>query len=419
MNPVKSSVLCLAVLLSSSAVAQGELTPQPAPKVAVMPFAALSGDVPQRAGQKASAMLANEFKNLESVQLVALQKGGGQSGADQYAEELGKARALVEQAKGHRKARKFRLAEEALNQALALYKTNAAGLTDVAEVMDAYALLSAALYNTGRDEEGHKALVTAVSFAPSRDLPLAQTSALFGRVVLDARKAVQLSSKGTLLLESSPSGAQVTVNGIALGATPMEVKDVPAGEHVWRVQLPSGEVVGGVANVASGKQTKVSGQATTQDPESLALSALAENTLDEAAVNAISEVGRTANAEVVLFGGMSRDGKTLALDAFVYSVVTNEVRRLPRMSFDTELLSAGMEFYNLAGDLSKNAMKSGELIRPPSSVASRPIATSSKVATATFGIPLGKSEGLETTDADKAPAGDRKPIPVKRKPLKR
>ena len=296
------------------------------------------------------------------------------------------------------------------------------GIVEVAELMDAWALLSGVLFNTGRDEEGHRALLTAVSFSPSRDLPLAQTSPLFSRVVLDARKGVQLSQKGSLVVESTPSGAQVTLDGITLGATPLEVKDVPAGEHVWRVLLPSGETVGGIVEVAAGKQTRVQGQTTTADPESRALSALSQNKLDETTIKALSELGRAAEVEVVLFGGMSRDGKSLALDAFVFSLLTNEVRRLPRLNFDTELLSAGMEFYNLAGELSKKQMKTGELVRPPSAVALTPISAGTRVSLATYGIPVGKGEGLEgdPTDTGDKTAADRKPLePVKRKPLKR
>jgi monoamine oxidase len=60
MSTLKASVLCLAVLTSSVAFAQGEVVPPSPPKVAVVPFAALSGDVPQRAGQKAVVLEARD-----------------------------------------------------------------------------------------------------------------------------------------------------------------------------------------------------------------------------------------------------------------------------------------------------------------------------------------------------------------------
>ncbi|MFL5320934.1 MAG: PEGA domain-containing protein [Myxococcaceae bacterium] len=384
---MKAFVASLSLLLSLNAFAQADQAP---PKVTVVPFAALSGDVPQRAGQKAAAMLSNELKNLDTVQYVAPQKSSATAvGGDKLQDGITHARQLVDEAKDERQKRKFKLASDTLDKALAEYRTNAAGLQDVAELSDAYALLSAVLYNTGRDEEGQKALVTAVSFAPSRELPLAATSPLFSRVVLDMRKQVQLAQKGSIVAESTPSGAAVTLDGVNLGATPLEIKDVPPGQHVWRVNLPSGELVGGVVEVAAGKQAKVSGQASGLDPESRALATLAQNKLDEPTLKALADYGRANEVDNVLFGGISRDGKNLALDAFVYSLLTNEVRRLPRMSFDTELLSAGMEFYNLAGELSKAGLKVGELTRAPTAVSSQALIGTNRVAVATYGIPVG------------------------------
>lgn len=423
MRSLKASVLSLSVLLSTGAFAQSGVVPPPPPKVTVLPFAALSGDVPQRAGQKAASMLSNELKNLDTVQLVAA-KPSEKGGSEKLQEALAHARSLVEEAKAERQKRKFKVAQETLEKAIAEYKSNAAGITDVAELSDAYALLSAVLYNTGQDEAGQQALTTAVSFAPSRELPLAQTSQLYSRVVLDTRKAVQLSQKGTLLVESTPSGAAVSVDGVNLGNSPLEVKDVPPGMHVWRVSLPSGELVGGTADVVAGKQTKVSGEASGMDPESRALSALSQNKIDENTLKSIADLGRAADAETVLFGGLTRDGKSLSLDGFVYSIPANELRRLPKMTFDTELLSAGMEFYNLAGELSKQAMKVGSVTKAPTQVSSTAVMGTNRVAVATYGIPLGKEEGLESTDTNaqqqQQEQGARKPLGTeKRKPLKR
>ncbi len=200
----------LALLASClvSVVAAAQDTPAAAPpKLGVLPFASLSGDVPARAGAKASGMLSTEFKNAEGLQWVDLRKGGGAEAVT--TEALTDARKAVDDAKDLRKKKKFRLAGEALVKAVASYKANAAVVTDIGEVVDAYALLSAVQFNTGRDEEGQKSLATAVAFAPDRDLPLAATSPLFARVVADTRKAVKDAPKGSLQLETTPSGAAV------------------------------------------------------------------------------------------------------------------------------------------------------------------------------------------------------------------
>src|SRR5262249_38240390 len=153
----------------------------------------------------------------------------------------------------------FRLAADALAKAIAAYKANAGGVADVGEVVDAYALLSAVEYNTGRDDEGLKSLSTALALAPDPDLPLPATSQEFARVVADTRQAVKDAGRGTLQLETTPSGAAVVVDGIPLGNTPLQVKEVPPGSHFWHATLPNGEVLGGVAEIATGKTVKVTG----------------------------------------------------------------------------------------------------------------------------------------------------------------
>jgi tetratricopeptide (TPR) repeat protein len=123
------------------------------PKLSVMPFAALTGDVPTRAGAKAVGMLTTEFKSADSFALVDAKKDKATGGAEELLE---KARADVTEAKELRGKKKFRLAEEALQRSLTAYKSAANALTDVSEVVDAYALLAAVQYNTGRDDDGAK-----------------------------------------------------------------------------------------------------------------------------------------------------------------------------------------------------------------------------------------------------------------------
>lgn len=402
----------LAALLAIPAFAQEAKSP----RVAVVPFAALSGDVPQRAGMKAAGMLSNELKNAEGLSLVVANRA---QAADPYKDSLDEARSKVEEATEQRTQRKFTTAEQTLNQAIEAYKKAAPGLSDVGELQDAYVLLSAVQYLTGRDEDGAKTLDTALALAPTRELPLAKTSALFTKVVNDARAAVQKGAKGSLLVESSPSGAAVTVDGVALGATPLQVSEVPPGVHVWRVQLPSGESTGGVAQVAAQKQTKVAGQSSGDDPESKILAALSGNKLDAAMVEAAKAEAKTVGADLLIFGALSRDGKNLALDSFVLEAASGQVKRLPRSHFDTELLSAGMEFYNLVGSLAKEGLKVGQDTRIPGAVSTEVKSSGVKVAEVRYGEDPGKKEtGLDALglDAEGKNGPDEK---VERKPLEK
>ncbi len=412
--------LLIACLVALPAVAAEETAPATPQKLGVLPFASLSGDVPARAGQKATGMLSTEFKNAEGLQFVDLRKAGSTDFA--AADALNDARKAVDEAKGHRAKKKFRLAGESLTKAVGIYKANAPAVSDIGEVVDAYALLSAVQYNTGKDEEGAASLKTALAFAPDRDLPLAATSQLFGRVVSDTRKALKESPKGVLQLETTPSGAAVVVDGVPLGNTPLSVKDVPPGLHFWRATLANGEVLGGVTEVQGGKTAKVSGASTSKDPESRLLSAVSQNRLDADLVKAAQELTSSSGLDLLVFGTLSREGKNLALDAFIYAAKGGEVRRLSRATFDTELLSAGVEFFNIAGTLSAKGAKSGDAVKVPSSVAPNLGPAGVKVAEAKYGVQPGKGDALDVGEPETGTKdeGNRKPLgDGKRSPLKK
>jgi hypothetical protein len=410
----------VALFAARALAAEGEAPASAPPKLQVMTFAALAGDVPQRAGVKAAGMLAQEFKSADSMQLVDPKKGVAEKN-EPNAEAMANARKTVKDAQDLRSKRKFRLAAETLEKALAEYKANAGAVGDVGEVVDAYALLAAVQYNTGRDEEGLKSLNTALAMAPDRELPLAQTSALFGHLVADQRKLIKSAPKGTLMFESSPSGGAVSVDGIGLGNTPLSITEVPAGLHFFKVLLANGETVGGTAEVMAGKQAKVTATSASKDPESRILASLAQNKLDTDLLNAAKEQAALAQADFLVFGALSKEGRGLALDSFLFAAQGNEIRRLPRSNFDTELLSAGVEFYNLAGALAKTGAKTGDPVKVPSPVSAGG-AGPVKVADAKYGIPPGKDISLDAVDTGAEAGGQpekRTPLGTKRAPLKK
>jgi hypothetical protein len=412
-------VLALTVLASGLALGE-EPAPSngPSHKVGVVSFAALSGEVPLRAGGQAAAMLTNELRNTESVQVVESKRPPP---ADPFHDALAQAKGLVDEGQAQRAHHKFRLAEDALQKAITAYRGAAAGLSDAAELQDAYALLSAVQFNTGQDDAAQKSLAQALTLAPSRDLPLAATSPLFARVVANARKDMDAAAKGSILVESSPAAAVASVDGVVLGATPLRVRDVPPGAHLWRVQLPSGEAAGGVVDVTAGKAARVSGQIAGGDPASHLLASLTQNTLDGAALAAAKEAAAALEAEWLVFGAISREGKDLALDAFLLDVSAGQLRRLPRANFDVELLSAGVELYNVAGEISRKGAQAGEPAHVPGRVAEARVSGPPRVAEAQYGASANRVQGEPDAPPDTPTPtdGTRAPLSKSRKPLKK
>jgi hypothetical protein len=202
------------------------------------------------------------------------------------------------------------------------------------------------------------------------------------------------------------------VDGLALGGTPLMVRNIPPGSHLWRVQLPSGDAAGGVVDVASGKSAKVKGEISEGDPESKLLSSLSHNRWDAATLSAAQAIAHEAGASFLVFGTLSREGKDLALDAFLLNADKGSAQRLPRATFDTELLSAGMELYNLAGEIAKKGPAAGEAVPSGEPLAVGHTIAAGRVVDVEYGATLkAPIEGEGTS-----PEPDK---PKSRRPLKR
>ncbi len=171
------------------------------PKLILLPFATLGIDVSARVGVKAAGMLTTELKSSEKFEIIELKAAQADEGAD----ALAAAKKLVDEAKELRSKKKFRLADEALQKALATWRASAPAVTDVGDVVDATALLSAVQFNTGRDDEGTKSLNAALALAPDRELPLpkprrssARSSPMPARRCAMAPRAASRSSRHPL-----------------------------------------------------------------------------------------------------------------------------------------------------------------------------------------------------------------------------
>jgi hypothetical protein len=86
--------------------------------------------------------------------------------------------------------------------------------------------------------------------APLRQAPTASTPAA-------ASPARANTFRGSLAVDSNPSGARVTLNGTLLGTTPLQVRDLPIGSRVIRVELPNHSVWTSSIRVVANAVTRV------------------------------------------------------------------------------------------------------------------------------------------------------------------
>jgi hypothetical protein len=99
------TVFLLSLLLGASSGAQG--TPR---RVAVLPFQALSGDVPARVGPRVTQRLATEVRGSEGLELAE------PPAAEPPPDRLAQARAAVKEAEARRQKHDFAGADASLGQ---------------------------------------------------------------------------------------------------------------------------------------------------------------------------------------------------------------------------------------------------------------------------------------------------------------
>ncbi len=387
-------LLALACLLPAAALADGV-------KVAVAPFAPLTGDVPVRAGTKGAMLLASELKSVGTVSPleVALEPN------EAAAKALNAAREAVNVAQAAEKKRKYGLAATAYKKAIAEFDAGAALLSDPVELSDAHAALGVVHYLTGDDAAGAKELAHAIALTPNRPFHGESTSPLFTATVRKVRDSVQAAQKATLRVESAPHGAQVLFDGQEMGRTPVLIKDVPPGKHLWRVLLPSSEPAGGTVILSAGQKEKVSASYTGSAPVSQLIHALITNKLDDKVAAAAKATAAGAEADLLAFGALMGRGQELVLETFLYSPAKNLVVRLPQKTFDSEMLSAGMELFKVAGDIGGRTEELGAAEKLPGKVCAEvPPAATAELTELLYG---GDADKLEKGDERRGP---RRPV---------
>lgn len=394
------TVLLLSLLLCASSGAQ-----QAPRRVAVLPFQAISGDVPGKAGPRATQRLATEVRGVGGLELAEPVV------TEPPPDALAQARESVKEAEARRQKHDFAGADAALGRALENYATVAATLPRGSELADAYALRAAVRYSQGRDEEAARDLAFALTLAPGRAPPLAETSPLFARTVERVRAAVRGQPRGAVRFVSVPPGVPVTLDGQPVENTPVRVAEVPPGGHLWRAVLPSGEVTGGIVEALSGKEVEVKIRPPGEGAEATLAATLAGNRLDAAAVEAAKSLSQALRAELIVFGTVSRTGTGLALDTFVLTPDARTPRRVPRIALDADLLDAGPPLRELASTLAARGAQVGESVSLPATLAPGAGATP-RLAQVKYPVeeqPVSAPKPVTPTP-DRAPLAPRKPL---------
>jgi PEGA domain len=117
-----------------------------------------------------------------------------------------------------------------------------------------------AVATTGAAVPGDEVITSAtlpdnglVRSAATRPVPAAVVRVVDGGSVPTVGRRI----KGTLLVKSDPQGAEVSINGVVQGRTPLVIRDLGAGSRVVRLELPGYERWSWAVAVVANKRTPV------------------------------------------------------------------------------------------------------------------------------------------------------------------
>lgn len=231
-RPTFLKTLCGVLLAGGVASA----APPDAPKAVFLELAPLDEEVPSSVRQQLSQGLGNQLN--ESFRLVAPAEIDALRAGAEKEPDVAEAAALIEQAKKFLGNVQFKQAYKLVAQARSLLDPLRPKLRDYTLLTNAMLYQAVIAMNLGDKRGSAQAFADLASLRPDFRID----SAEFPPAVVDAfdkaRQADAKQPRGRLLITSVPAGAEVYVDEVKRGQTPLTVPGSP-GEHVVRLSSPT------------------------------------------------------------------------------------------------------------------------------------------------------------------------------------
>jgi hypothetical protein len=343
---------CAAVLLSVLVVQASGLpqftaradAAQSVPRVVILPLVRADG-APERSEHRFADLLFEELSG-RSDELQVIRTPVARTPARPAAAPAD-GRAAVDEGQRLLADLKFEPAANALRLGLEGMALSVATL-DFDVLVEGYVSLAVAAFRMGDEEGAQAALLSVVRVAPSYRLPEGRYPPIFVREFDKARRRAEKLPRGTLVVEG-PAGASVFIDGQPQGLVPVSVDELPAGRHFVKVEGTRGERFGTAVEVKAGVQ-RVRAAFERGAAGHLAGGGLL---LDEATLAATDAAVRAAGAQYGLVGIVLRSADhQLSAATAVYSTAARGFAVLDRRAVDIELLTAQVEVFKLADQIS-------------------------------------------------------------------
>ena len=250
-----------------------------------------------------------------------------------------------------------------LNAALKLYEEGLASVQKLEAIGETLAFLAEAAIaqDFGGDAKDYlKRLTTILGDA---DLPAGlsgKTRAMYDKV----RGKLLRKKRGTLKITTTPPGAEVRLDGIARGKTPVVLKDLVRGDHYVQVRHPDAglgaqrvRVKGGNVRDAEIALSKELGPGPVQDADKKVVASLIERarkgTLDQTFRDQAEAIAVQVRARYVVVGHIAPQGNGFVLSAYLYGTQEKQTAAFNQFKFRAELSSVFVQAANFASAVEK------------------------------------------------------------------
>jgi tetratricopeptide (TPR) repeat protein len=296
-----------------------------------------------RAAAQVGYYVRQAFAADERYEVVDLNKALGNQDRDKALRAFGQAEELVQKSREAYYTLELDTAVNDLTQALSKYERFAAYVGDFKKVAEALMLLGATHILRGEEKLGTRRLEQALGIYPAIEPDPRIFNPGMRGLFTESTAHLRSRAPGTFSLTSTPTAAEVYVDGRFVGVTPLAVEKLVEGRHWVRLEKDGYRAWGKVTDVVG--RTEISDSAQLRptshfdDFDSLVGGALKHLAQPTVAVQAgpsnesIDQLGVLTNADHIFLAQVRLDGEKVQVWANQYDLNAQRMLRAAGHSF--------------------------------------------------------------------------------------